>query len=307
MWWFVGGLIGWWTRQLVTQHSQAKSMNKLPDWGDSSNGTGNRVVYVVAGATLLAALLLAPASFAAAIYVVVVGAGIIGIRLGRVSVKNPPITYFAVGGVLVIGLAISMFSPGAWLVPLAWAAAIIWSRRSTRSFVNPLAVRDSNSSGVVLNSSGAYQAIPEVIDAAEGSGRPSAGAWYKTSSQQSELETSHTRSGPAPKDVVRLASGGWVDLSTATKLCCWEGPTQHLGKQTFAVYQTIHGSLIFKEPATGINWGLLGSSNITYQYAEEMAEQVVEVMINKGAAREARQLFPAVFEAMRATYLASER
>jgi hypothetical protein len=106
---------------------------------------------------------------------------------------------------------------------------------------------------------------------------------------------------------VRLVTGSWADLSTATKLCSWEGPTEHLGRQTFTVYRTRRGSLILQEPATGINWGLLGSSNITYQYAEGTEQQVVEVMVSKGATREARQLFPAVFEAMRAHHFASER
>jgi hypothetical protein len=307
MWWIIGGLIGWSTRKVLTQHNQAKTMNKVPDWGDGSQKKGNRATYVVAGATLLIALLLAQASFSAALYISAVGVGIIGMRLGRVSVKNPPVTYFAVGGLLVIGLAFAAFSPGASVFPVVWAAVIIWSRRSPRSFVNPVAAPDSSSSGVALNSADPYPAIPEVIDAAEGPGRPSAGLWYKTTSQASMSETVEPRSGRPSKNAVQLVTGGWVDLSTATKLCSWEGPTQHLGKQTFTVYRTRRGSLVLQEPATGINWGLLGSSNITYQYAEGTEQQVVEVMVNKGAAREARQLFPAVLEAMRAYHFQSER
>ena len=306
MWWIIGGLIGWSTRKLITQHNQAKTLNKVPDWGDRSQGNGNRGTYVVAGATLLIALLLAQASNAAALYIVVVGVGIIGMRLGRVSVKNPPVTYFGVGGLLVIGLAFAAFSPGASVFPLVWAAVVVWSRRSPRSFVNAVAAPDSSSSGVALNPAGPYPAIPEVIDAGEGPGRPSAGPWYKATSQAFVSDTV-PRSGPPSKNAVQLLTGGWVDLSTATKLCSWEGPTQHLGRQTFTVYRTRRGSLVLQEPATGINWGLLGSSNITYQYAEGTEDQVVEVMVSKGAAREARQLFPAVFEAMRAQHLVSER
>lgn len=307
MWWIIGGLIGWWSRKVVTQHNQAKTLSQVPDWGDSSRPSGKRVTYVVAAAGLLIALLLAQASLAATLYVALVGVGIIGLRRGRVSVRNPLLTYFGAGGWVLIGLAVSPFSLGYALLILALAGAIIWSRRSKPSFVNPMAASISASPVVESNSSEAATAVPEVIEAGEGSARPPAGTWFKASSHAPVLDTSDRRSEPAPKNAVQLYTGGWVDLSTATTLCSWQGLTQNLGRQTFTVYRTSRGSLILKEPATGINWGLLGSSNITYKYAEGTDHQIVEVMVNKGGAPEARKLFPAVFEAMRAEHYASER
>jgi hypothetical protein len=308
MWWIIGGLIGWWTRKVMTQHNQAKTLSQVPDWGDGSRASGNRETNVIGGATLLLALLLVWASFSAALYVVVVGVCIIGFRLGRVSVRNPVfVTYFTAGIWLLLGLAVSFFSLGYALLILAFVVALIWSRRSTPSYVNPMAASISASPAVESNSSEAYTALPEVIEAGEGSARPPAGTWFKASDQAPVLDTSDRRSGPGPKNAVQLYTGGWVDLSTATTLCSWQGPTQNHGRQTFTVYRTSRGSLILKEPATGINWGPLGSSNITYKYAEGTEQQIVEVMVNKGAAPEARKLFPAVFEAMRAQHYASER
>jgi hypothetical protein len=307
MWWIFGGIMAWFTRKAVTQHNQAKTLSQVPDWGDSSRSDGSRATYVAAGAGLLIALLLARASFGAALYAALVGVGIYGLWRGRVSVRNPLLTYFATGGWALIGLAVSIFSLGYAVLVLALAAALIWSRRLPRSFVNPTVGRGSASPVAALNSSEAYTAVPEVIEASEGSGRPSAGTWYKTSGQTPVVETADRRSGPAPKNAVALYTGGWADLSTATTLCSWQGPTQNHGKQTFTVYRTSRGSLILKEPATGINWGPLGSTNITYKYAEGTAQQIVEVMVKKGAAREAKQVFPAVFEAMRAEHYASER
>jgi hypothetical protein len=307
MWWIFGGIMAWFTRQAVTQHNQAKTLSQVPDWGDSSRPGASRATYVVGGAGLLIALLLALVSPGAAIYVALVGVGVYGLRRARISVRNPLLTYFGTGGWVLIGLAVSAFSLGYALVFLAMSVAIIWSRRLPPSFVNPDAASGSASSVVASNLSEPYTAVPEVIEAGEGSGRPSAGTWYKTSGQAPVMETADGRSGPAPKNAVQLYTGGWADLSTATTLCSWQGPTQNHGKQTFTVYRTSRGSLILKEPATGINWGILGSTNITYKYAEGTAQQIVEVMVNKGAASEAKKLFPAVFEAMRAEHYASER
>jgi hypothetical protein len=307
MWWIFGGIMAWFTRKAVTQHNQAKTLSQVPDWGDSSRPGASRATYLVAGAGLLLALVLALASLGAAIYVALVGVGIYGLRRGRISVRNPLLTYFATGGWALIGLAVSVFSLGYALLFLALAAALIWSRRLPRSFVNTKVASGSASSVATSNLSEAYTAVPELIEAGEGSARPSAGTWYKTSGQAPVVETADRGSGRAPKNAVQLYTGGWADLSTATTLCSWQGPTQNHGKQTFTVYRTRRGSLILKEPATGINWGPLGSTNITYKYAEGTEQQIVEVMVKKDAAREAKQVFPAVFEAMRAEHYASER
>jgi len=222
--------------------------------------------------------------------------------------RSRALLYAGAASYLFIALLVSLVSVSSALVVLAVGAFAVWSyRRSSRkkyaSFVNqqppsaPLAP--------VTNSAATSPALPDVIEASAGMARPSAGTGYKAS--QTPVELAGRQSDPKPKDAVELKTGGWADLSTATLLCSWMGPTQSLGKQRFSVYRTRRGSLILKEPATGINWGLLGSSNITYQYAEGPEEQIVQVMVAKEGAREARQVFPGTFETMRVQHYSSER
>ena len=98
---------------------------------------------------------------------------------------------------------------------------------------------------------------------------------------------------------VDLATGGWVDLSNATRLAEWSGNVENLGKRDFALYRTARGALILKDPVgrkrVAFALGMVKTpltTSVDYEYKEVSAAEAVAVMAETGAAREAKRLFP---------------
>jgi hypothetical protein len=101
------------------------------------------------------------------------------------------------------------------------------------------------------------------------------------------------------KKHVDLATGGWVDLTSATELAHWSTQVENLGRREFALYRTARGALILKAPVgrtrVAFALGMVKTpltTSVQYEYSEVSQKEAAALMAQYGAAREAKRLFP---------------
>jgi hypothetical protein len=103
---------------------------------------------------------------------------------------------------------------------------------------------------------------------------------------------------------LELETGGWVDLTKATRLCRWIGRDWNVGRQWFELYRTPSGTLILKVPVAtkGVKiraYGLPVGPNLTlrvkHEYKEVSVAEAIALMAANSKARKAKRLFPKEF------------